>query len=665
MPNLPIARSYPQDLRGRRGITVTRDGGALTVGLDDAAVVALSGQAASVKVADAAIPAWTAVIEQTPGKILPANPGDPAHMGKVIGVVSVGGNVGDSLRVVSAGSADGPLGVFSAGPLWIGPGGALTSVLPSGGWVQQVARAYDASRVVVGLGRAYQLTPEIAPAVPLAQNANLWTVAPSSSGAQAYALQERADDEVSVMSFMPKAVRAAVRARWNDGATLLSSYLAAAPDVTDYFRRALATGKSVRVPAGDYKITDKLTLGDGQEIRGDGIRISRLLIGYDFKISASAVIDCAPGTVAPGIDGVSVVFCQDAASSAAASIPLVSAGYPDYAASTYAGAVAAARAALIRYPWALDITAATRFRIGRFQAGAAWDGIKGTPGNCGGLVWDTVEIGAFNRGITLGGFGDADSPLDFCHISTIHLWPFAIAGKLLWVFLDGIAVGMDIGRVDGLDIKSLNSFGQRVVANNGGATGLAGRQISMMQLDGDGAEFQASGGDWQIGFLSSTKGAWVKRPNNFAVTVTTGQVDIAQVRLRGSNPVNMVQVTGGCLTISGGSLEQLDNIPCVNVEGAGTAIIQNCALMPWQNAVRTAPFLSGNGAPLVARNNVATTSGSGHLVKCTTDIKGNVIQNNHFNGYSILLPADPTVGYYSNNTAVANPVLGTVTVGRA
>ncbi|MGX7709578.1 hypothetical protein ACS5PV_32705, partial [Methylobacterium sp. Gmos1] len=233
----------------------------------------------------------------------------------------------------------------------------------------------------------------------------LSTLGPQT-GAQAYSLAEQATDSVNVMAFIPKVLRAGVRARTNTA------------DLTLYVQAALNTGAAVRFPTGDYKVCNALQQAGGQRLSGDGVTVSRLLVGACFNMSAQAVVVGTPsatsnGTVAEqsaGWDKIGIVFDQSAATS---------------------------RASLRQYPWAIDLNGSQRYTIGQIRISNAWNGIKGlgtvNGPSASGFTADLLEIGAFNRGIVLDGL------YDFSHITTLHCWPWDVAmnGTLLTVATDG------------------------------------------------------------------------------------------------------------------------------------------------------------------------------------------------------------------------------------
>lgn len=446
-------------------------------------------------------------------------------------------------------------------------------------------------------------------------------LAPAPAGSRPDAAVERPDDAVDAMAFIPQALRAGVRDRTGTS------------DLTPYLRAAFASGRNVHFPAGRYPVCDGLTLASGQRAVGEGVTSSVLWAGPCFNLAAPAVVTVAHGD-SSGWDGIGIGFDQAAATS---------------------------RATLRRYPWALDIRAATRFKIGRIRVSAAYDGIRGD-GNCGGLDAGLLEIGAFNRGLLL------DGPQDFTHIGVLHAWPFDVAASpaLMAIYLDGATVAAEFGRVDGLDIRSLDTFGAAVVGNPNGNAGAA-RQVAMMQLDGDGATFANAAGDWQIGLLSSTKSG---RPTAPAVSSAGGTVLVGSARLWGATRAPYLKVTGGSVIVSGGSFEQLADQPAAEVVG-GTLVVTATSLRPHVGSAgpaRSRPFLAQGGqGTLIATNNAAllpASGGGGPLVGIGTDHARNVVTGNVMAGWGLALPPGAGLGSYGDNAAPAQATVSGVVVGR-
>lgn len=73
----------------------------------------------------------------------------------VIGISESAAASGDTVRVRQFGVMAWPAGGLSSGSLWIGEGGVLTQIPPTGGWLRQMGVALSASRVFVSMGEAY------------------------------------------------------------------------------------------------------------------------------------------------------------------------------------------------------------------------------------------------------------------------------------------------------------------------------------------------------------------------------------------------------------------------------------------------------------------------------------------------------------------------------
>ncbi|MRI57825.1 hypothetical protein D8770_28605, partial [Methylobacterium sp. DB1607] len=78
----------------------------------------------------------------------------------MIGVTADGGLIGESTTVQSVGDLLGSVATFSAGPLFVGNGGALVSAPPASGWRQIVATAVSSSQIVVAIGEARVISDE-------------------------------------------------------------------------------------------------------------------------------------------------------------------------------------------------------------------------------------------------------------------------------------------------------------------------------------------------------------------------------------------------------------------------------------------------------------------------------------------------------------------------
>lgn len=113
------------------------------------------------KTAGETIPDWRAVILDTNGQFRLADPSNPTHRQRVVGVVPYGGSGLATLVAQTAGDVTGPASNFNpAAALFVGSGGLLTSTPPASGWRQIVATAVSSSQIVVALGEARVVADE-------------------------------------------------------------------------------------------------------------------------------------------------------------------------------------------------------------------------------------------------------------------------------------------------------------------------------------------------------------------------------------------------------------------------------------------------------------------------------------------------------------------------
>jgi hypothetical protein len=107
------------------------------------------------KVAGEAISDWSAVILDENDRFRRANPNNPAHRQRVVGVVSSGAANTLLVDAQTAGDVKGPEGGFApSSPLFVGANGVLTPNAPPSGWRQIVATAVTSRQVNVALGEA-------------------------------------------------------------------------------------------------------------------------------------------------------------------------------------------------------------------------------------------------------------------------------------------------------------------------------------------------------------------------------------------------------------------------------------------------------------------------------------------------------------------------------
>ena len=189
---------------------------------------------------------------------------------------------------------------------------------------------------------------------------------------------------------------------------------------------AVANGvrPDVHLASGTYRLAHPLNIGGGQCLYGDGRGNTTLTVGADFDPAAKGVIVLTGREQqGPCVRDLTIRFAQPGDQTSRANFKTLA-----QHCTTDAGGSGC------KYPPAIYIATANRFRLSNLLIGGAWDGIANAPGNnLGGFWLDTIEVGALNVGLAV------DRGEDFCHIRGLHFWPFGLsAGKIFNdVYRDG------------------------------------------------------------------------------------------------------------------------------------------------------------------------------------------------------------------------------------
>lgn len=102
-------------------------------------------------VANGAIGGHRLVIADAAGLAIYADQADPTHYGRVLGLTRGAAASGGTLDIALAGDVTEPSWTWNPGPLWAGSNGLLTQLPSTTGWLQQVATALTATRIVLDL----------------------------------------------------------------------------------------------------------------------------------------------------------------------------------------------------------------------------------------------------------------------------------------------------------------------------------------------------------------------------------------------------------------------------------------------------------------------------------------------------------------------------------
>lgn len=390
-------------------------------------------------------------------------------------------------------------------------------------------------------------------------------------------------------------------------------------DSTTAFRNAVAVGRTVHVPSGTYKLTDIVTLQNGQIMTGDGRRKTMIEIDSDFNMSALGVIRLATSEPGACLRDVGIEFTQP-------SDP------------------GTLRSDLIQYPPAIYAVNAPRFIIDNVRLSGAWNGLD-MSGNNGGVHIGFMEIGAFNKGLII------DGALDFINIERLHFWNFGIgaSGTVLGdIWRDGTTIAAEIGRIDGLNIGVFDSLRASLVvtsnANNGQKIDIEG-----LHLDTN-ARLTVDGGLVRVSRAYVTTNSSIAT-SSIAVTNSNASLQIDRLEIRASSsPVDVIDVSSGQFECRGGRWYTSTTANSMVLQSAGRMFLDGIHLYP-PDAARTVGFIKSTGGQCrVVRCIVEDqTSGSGPAIEITTDSLYNTVSDNDFGKWDLTLPSNPNLGSYGAN----------------
>ncbi len=380
----------------------------------------------------------------------------------------------------------------------------------------------------------------------------------------------------------------------------------------------------VYAPAGNYKITDAVTLPKNNGcLLGDGRTLTVLNVSSaTFNLSAQGVV-YAPannGSTAPIMRDFGIAFTQ-----------------PD----------TAARANLVAFPPGIFMQNVGRQTIQNVRISGGSYCIDAR-GNTGGAFYDNVECGSLVKGLQIGGpIGSSAGALDGVHITGWHFWDFGINALpgLASIYTDGTNVSIEAGRIDWLGVTdSQNFYGNiNILADASNSAD----QWQFTNLSMDGARWLQAGGVVQIANLqNATSGTG---PNGAAGGWPT------IVSLSGSSHLRVdgyrigsyqgggyaVSVAGGELSLANGSLAcNNPSTSCANVSN-GTLTIRNSMMSPSGAGPWTTAFVGQTGGSLQFYDNYFNTTGNGVGVAFLADDNASSwsrFSGNQMTGWTVVYP---------------------------
>lgn len=320
----------------------------------------------------------------------------------------------------------------------------------------------------------------------------------------------------------------------------------------------------------------------------------------------------------------------------------------------------AVRADLIQYPPALYARNVARMRlIGRNTVYLGWKGFD-LLGNNGGLEIGHLRMGCFSKGLAI------DGAYDKITVGSIELWPYGCGGVgesegLYSIYCDGVALGLDIGRVDGFSAALIATFKQRIRLHlaEGEMAGSHGfGTIAQLHLDGTYGRLEVSGGRWAVGSWYATTAIG----EDFAIRQTGGVLSLGPSSIvSGAGTLTgqpLMQVTGGKLIyFGGGQHEQVTlNAPLLRQTGGDVMWFGGDIIAADQ--ARTAAFFHTSGGRITLKNPRfdAAGEGSGQTVLIEND-DWHDVEINALLSRGRTVPAPGGSGTYKFGSTVIAPVL--------
>lgn len=385
-------------------------------------------------------------------------------------------------------------------------------------------------------------------------------------------------------------------------------------DATARVQAAGASGEDITIPRGKFIVEEGFEIKSGREWRGSGRTRSVLYVPDTFDGASDGVIIFGSGEPGPSLFDLGIEFEQDLTETV--------------------------RANVNQYPPAIYGVGVPRCQIDRVRISRAWDGLDLT-GNTGGSYLGRIEVGALNKGLQI------DGALDFFHGESWHFWPFGMSGSDLYtnVYSDGATVAAEIGAADGLSVDKISTFRSKVVFT-AGPTPLIGRNIGVLQIDGDGAVLVHEGRNTTIGEMYSTKGSG-SVPD--ILVKTGGRLLINRVQRIGDTSTDAIRVEGAFLQIGGGFISQGENDQRAILVSGGRLQLSDVYLsLPAQN--RTVPFIECTSGFIAVKGCEAPNdSYTGPVVSITSDNAQHQVVDNNFGTRSLTLPAGAKLGTYGPN----------------
>jgi hypothetical protein len=352
-----------------------------------------------------------------------------------------------------------------------------------------------------------------------------------------------------------------------------------------------------------------------------------------FNLSASSVIQQTHECVLSGVG----IFCVQPGSAQLGRAPQ--------------------RSDLIRYPWIVDQTQASRARLEDVQVGGAWNGINGNSNAVNGLGgaynWRDLELGCYNEIYHIGCTGT-----DFVTIDNVRAWAFGISPELQTIYNASSPVAIIEG-VDGGSMTRSTFWRSRLIYNNPSNLGF---NLGDLFFDGGSAQdanLIMVGGNATISSLKCNYDTQAQGLHVIGAKVVCGLISMTSVGMKTpDNPMILVDGPAAVLQSAVTRLEAFyDNSHTANnncqtvfaVCSAGEMNLGETRVSGINNVARTQPVIWQKGsAGRLSVTNLRPDdvgSGSGTLLQIDADNQHNILGVQK-TGWAVALPSTQNFGNY-------------------
>jgi hypothetical protein len=407
-------------------------------------------------------------------------------------------------------------------------------------------------------------------------------------------------------------------------------------DSTAAFQAAVATGRNVYIPKGNYIIRNRLTTAaTGQEIYGDGRLNTTLQIDQTFNASATCVIGLfGREHFSPHVHDLCIMFAQPSDVASRTTFKTLAEGGTSGLGGTG-----------IKYPPAFGMIDTNRFKIDNVKIGRAWDGIVNiAPNICGGFFISNLEISIFNVGLWI------DQCWDFGHITNLHQWFFDLTTSQANICRDGQVFSFKLGEngsAQGISITDCCVFRSRVsIKDHFSTVAFSSLMLDASRLEVVDSQFV------QIVNCSVAGTPELSGATEAQIVVTGGYTFISNLRSQGASGVPAIRVAGGRLHVANGWFSMNDPAARCVVQSAGILYMHGSTLAFNTVSDWTVPVISVTGGVIHFVGNTFESASPGDIGGLVTiDAASNVVTNNLWNGWTFTAPGP--LGDYGFNSGKA------------